>query len=83
MTKIENVLPAGFRVLNKPDYCSIEGTALAMLGKKLDPLKTEKIRITLKSSDKGTVEIKPRIVCVDETGQQISYDIEPVFDVFN
>jgi len=44
--------------------------------------KTEKIKITLKSPEKGPFEIKPRIVCVDETGQQISYDIGSVYDVF-
>ncbi len=82
MTKIEKVVPAGFQVITKPDYCSIEGSALVMMGKKLGPLKTEIIRITLKSSEKSPVEIKPRIVCVDETGLQASYDVESAYDVF-
>jgi hypothetical protein len=82
ITKVENIILSGFQIIAKPDYCSIEGTSLELIGKKIDPLKMEKIKITLKSSTKGPVEIKPKIVCFDETGQQISYNIEPVYDVF-
>ena len=77
MTKIENILPAGFQLITKPDYCSPEGTALAMNGRKLEPLKTDEIKISLKSFIKGSVEIKPRIVFVDETGHQMVYNPEP------
>ena len=77
MTRVENILPTGFQMVTKPDYCSVEGTVLAMKGKKLDPLKTDQIKITLKSFIKGFVEIKPRIVCVDETGHQMTYNPEP------
>jgi KaiC/GvpD/RAD55 family RecA-like ATPase len=78
MTKIANILPAGFQIVTKPDYCSVEGTALAVKGRKLEPLKTDEIRIALKSFIKGSVEISPRIICVDETGQQMTYNPEPV-----
>jgi KaiC/GvpD/RAD55 family RecA-like ATPase len=78
MTKIANILPAGFQIVTKPDYCSVEGTALIVKGKKFEPLKTDEIKIALKSFIKGSVEISPRIICVDETGQQLTYNPEPV-----
>ena len=73
--KIENIVPAGFQVVAKPDYCSVEGSALAAKGKQLEPLKIEELKITLKSFMKGPVEIKPRIICIDETGQQMIYNL--------
>ena len=78
MTKIENILPAGFQIVTKPDYCSFEGTALVMKGRKLEPLKTDEIKMAFKSFLKGSVEISPRIICVDETGHKMTYNLEPV-----
>jgi KaiC/GvpD/RAD55 family RecA-like ATPase len=48
-----------------------------MKGKRLDPLKTEEIKLVVRPSDQGTFEIMPRIVCVDETGNQIFRGAEP------
>ncbi len=78
LTKIEEILPSGFTLVAKPDYCYFEDTFLDMKGRRLDPLKTEEINLTLKPSDIGTFEIKPRIFCVDETGNQMFHGIEPL-----
>jgi KaiC/GvpD/RAD55 family RecA-like ATPase len=78
MNKVENILPLGFELVSKPDYCSVEGTAFVIKGKKLSPLITEEIKISLKSFIKGSVEISPRIICFDETGHQITCKLEPV-----
>jgi KaiC/GvpD/RAD55 family RecA-like ATPase len=81
LTRIENLVPAGFQLVGKPDYCLFEDMQLTMKGKRLEPLKTDEIKFTLKSFKKGTIEIKPRIVCVDWTGHQLAQTPEPV--VFN
>jgi len=78
LTKVEQILPRGFQLIAKPDYCRLEDAYLDMKGKRLDPLKTETIGLVLRSLDKGTFEIKPRIVCVDETGHQMFRGPEPV-----
>jgi KaiC/GvpD/RAD55 family RecA-like ATPase len=53
-----------------------------MKGKRLDPLKVEEIKITLKSFKRGTYEIKPRIIYVDEVGNQLVHELEnSVFNV--
>jgi KaiC/GvpD/RAD55 family RecA-like ATPase len=49
-----------------------------MKGKRLDPLKTEDFKFVLRSSRKGTFEIKPKISYLDETGHQMSCEPEPV-----
>jgi len=52
-----------------------------MKGKRLDPLKTDEIKISLRSFKRGTIEIKPRIVCLDWVGRHVTFDPDPV--VFN
>jgi KaiC/GvpD/RAD55 family RecA-like ATPase len=81
LTKIENILPAGFQLVSKSDDFSFEDTHLVMKGKRLAPLKTDEIKIVFKSFRMGTFEINPRIICVDETGRQMLY--EPETRVFN
>jgi KaiC/GvpD/RAD55 family RecA-like ATPase len=78
LAKVEGILPPGFEPVAKPDYCRFEDAYIDMKGKKLDPLKTEEVRIVLRSFDKGTFAIKPRIVYVDETGHQMFCEPEPV-----
>jgi KaiC/GvpD/RAD55 family RecA-like ATPase/tetratricopeptide (TPR) repeat protein len=77
LAKVEEILPSGFHLVAKPDYCHFEDAYLDIKGKRLDPLKTEEISLVLRSSDKGTFEIKPRIVCVDETGHHMFRGLEP------
>jgi KaiC/GvpD/RAD55 family RecA-like ATPase len=77
LTRIENLLPEGFQLVGKPDYCLFENMQLTMKGKRLDPLKTDEMKLALRSFKKGSVEIKPRIICVDSTGHQMSYSPEP------
>jgi len=77
LTKIEEILPAGFQIAGKPDYCEIQDTHLDMKGKRLDPLKTEEVKLVLKPFSKGTFEIMPKITCVDENGNQLLRGLDP------
>jgi KaiC/GvpD/RAD55 family RecA-like ATPase len=82
LNRIENLVPPGFQLVDKPEYCQFEDFQLTMKGKRLDPLKTDEMKITLRPFKKGTIEIKPRIFCLDSNGHQVFYDSEPaVFDV--
>ncbi len=78
LIRLENIVPAGFQLIEKPEFCRFEGSQLSMTGKRLDPLKTDAIKIALRSFVMGLVEIKPRIVCVDYAGNQLIYSPEPV-----
>ena len=78
LAKGEEILPAGFELVDKPSYCYFEDVYLNMKGKRLDPLKTEEVKLVLRSFGKGTFVIKPRIVCVDENGHQMFCEPEPV-----
>jgi KaiC/GvpD/RAD55 family RecA-like ATPase len=78
LDKVEEVIPPVFELVAKPDYCSFEDAYLDMKGKKLNPLRTEEIRLILRSLDKGRFVIQPRIIYVDETGHQMFCEPEPV-----
>jgi KaiC/GvpD/RAD55 family RecA-like ATPase len=80
LTKIENVLSAGLQLVNTADF-RVEVPHLIVKEKRLDPLKTEELKIVVRSFMMGTFEIKPRIVCVDETGRQSFF--EPDGKTFN
>jgi uncharacterized repeat protein (TIGR01451 family) len=77
LTRIENILPTGLQLVSKPDYCVFEDMQLTMRGKRLDPLRAEEIRLTVRSFKKGSVEIRPTITCVDAYGRQITFNPEP------
>jgi KaiC/GvpD/RAD55 family RecA-like ATPase len=81
LIRIENIIPQGFQIVEKPDYCQIDGSQLTMKGKRLDPLKPDEIKIALKPFREGTIEIKPQIVCIDSTGRLATYSPEPA--IFN
>jgi len=78
LVKVEEILPEGFELVAKPGYCRFEDGYLDMSRKRLDPLMTEEIRLTLRSFDKGIFETKPKIIYVDATGHQMSCEPEPV-----
>ncbi len=77
LTRLENLVPPGFQLVDKPDYCQFEDFQLTMKGKRLDPLKTDEMKITLRPFKKGTIEIKPRIDYLDQTGHQMFHTLEP------
>jgi len=78
LVKIEEIVPRDFELVAKPGYCRFEDEYLDMNRKKLDPLMTEEIRLTLRSFDKGIFEIKPKIIYADAAANQMSCRPEPV-----
>jgi KaiC/GvpD/RAD55 family RecA-like ATPase len=78
LARIDNILPADFQLIEKPDSFSFENMQLITMGKRLDPLKTEEIALTLKPFKSGVFSVQPRIICVGETGEQLAFMSEPI-----
>jgi len=78
LTKITEVIPEGFELAEKPEKYRIEDCYLNMKGKRLDPLKTEEVRFTLKPKVQGVFPLKPRILYLDENGKYKAHQPEPV-----
>ena len=75
---VEELVPCcGLEPTGSPGGCSLEGSYLDLNAKVLEPLKTEKLRLTVRAWEKGTYAIAPRIVYVDSTGAQKILDVKP------
>jgi KaiC/GvpD/RAD55 family RecA-like ATPase len=78
LTRIEDVFPAGSRLVTKPASYPLEGNSLSLKGKRLPPLKTEEITLGFKPKDEGAFILKPTIFYVDENGKNRTYQLEPI-----
>ncbi len=78
LIKVEKIIPKGFEVREVPETYRVEDSFLNMKGKRLNPLKTEEVRIAVKPLSKGTFILKPRIRYLDENGKYKSHEPEPV-----
>lgn len=79
LVKVEDFIPiAEFKVVDKPEMYRFEDSYLNMRGKRLDPLKTEDVKVVAKPQAKGTFTMKPRILYIDDAGKYKSHEPEPV-----
>jgi exonuclease VII small subunit len=78
LIKIDEVIPEGFELGEKPETFRIEDSYIDMKGKLLGPLKTEELRLVLKPKIQGTFTLKPTISYLDENGKYKSHEPEPV-----
>ncbi len=78
LMKIEEVIPKDFELTERPAPYRVEGSYLNLKGKRLDPLKTEEVRLLLKPRARGSFILRPRILYLDENGKYKSHEPEPV-----
>lgn len=78
LTKITEVVPPGFKLAEKPEIYRIEDSYLNMKGKRLDPLKTEEVKLILKPKAKGIFKLKPTVLYLDENGRAKAHEPEPI-----
>jgi len=78
LTKITEIIPKGFQLAEKPSVYRVEDAYLNMKGKRLDPLKMEEVRLTLKPSVPGVFPLKPVILYLDESGKYRSHQPESI-----
>ena len=77
LVRVENIVPNGFQPVKDETPFLFEKNNLNMRGKRLEYLKTLQLKIMLKPRRKGTYELKPRIVFVDQKGTEGVYEFEP------
>ena len=78
LIKITELVPPGFDLAEKPGIYRVEDSYIDMKGKRLGPLKTEEIKLVLRSRVQGTFALKPTILYLDEKGKYKSYEPEPL-----
>jgi tetratricopeptide (TPR) repeat protein len=78
LIKINELIPSGFELTEKPEVYRVEDSYLNMKGKRIDPLKTEEIKLTLTPKVQGEFSLKPTILYLDENGKYKSHEPEPI-----
>lgn len=78
LVKIERILPEGFTVEGSSEKYRLEDNHLNLKGRRLDPLKTEEVVLTLRPSKKGEFMLRPRILYLDEEGRYRYHEPEAV-----
>jgi len=78
LTKVTEIIPKGFEVTEKPETFRVEDSFINLKGKRLDPLKTEEVKLVLKPTLQGTFSLKPTVLYLDENGKYKSHEPEPV-----
>ena len=78
LIKVNEVIPEGFELIEKPETYRVEDSYINMKGKRLDPLKAEELKLVLKPKVQGTFYFKPTILYLDENGKYKSHEPEPV-----
>ncbi len=78
LIKVDEVIPEGFEIREVPAMYTFEDSYINLKGKRLNPLKTEDVKVVVQPQAKGTHTIRPRILYIDETGKYKSHEPEPV-----
>jgi len=75
---VEEIIPKGFDLVGKPEKCLIDDGILNLRRRKLAPLETEEMKLTLEPKRKGKYTLLPKISYMDETGEHKSCQLEQV-----
>jgi len=78
LIKLAEIIPEGFELTEKPEIYRVKDSYLNMKGKRLDPLKTEEVKLILKPKVQGIFPLKPRILYLDENGKYKAHEPEPI-----
>ena len=78
LVRVEELIPEGFELTEKPEHYRQEDSYLNMRGRRLDPLKMEDVKIVLRPRARGLFTLKPRIVYLDESGKYKTCETEPI-----
>jgi hypothetical protein len=78
LDKIEGAIPNGFEVAEKLQTYRIEGYNVNMKGRRLEQLKGEDVKFSLRPKHKGSFTLRPVILYLDENGNSKSHEPEPV-----
>lgn len=78
LIKVEEVIPEGFDLIEKPEKCIVTDGGLNLKGRRLAPLETEEMKLALKPKKKGKFVFTPKIQFMDEAGEYKSCVLEQV-----
>ncbi len=73
LVKLESLLPAGFELAKEKNPYTWEDHTIDLRGRRLDYLKTFKVKIILQAAKAGVFELRPKVSFADEKGNYRFY----------
>jgi hypothetical protein len=68
LIRVDDLVPPSFKVTGAPSQYSIEDGSIDMKGRRLEPLKVESVKLSLQATKAGVIDLRPRLIYVDEVG---------------
>jgi len=68
LIRVDDLIPPSFKVTAAPSQYNVEDGLIDMKGRRLDPLKVESVKLSLQATKAGVIDLRPRIIYVDEVG---------------
>jgi hypothetical protein len=72
------IIPEGFAIAKRPEPYRLEGFDLNLKKKRLEPSKTEEVKLALTPKVQGTFHMRPKIVYLDENGKEKTFEPKPI-----
>lgn len=78
LIKLEGAVPEGMDLVEGPKDYAVRGGRVELRGKRLEPLRTEELRLVMKPKTEGLFCFEPSVLYTDDTGNLRSHGLEPV-----
>ena len=78
LVRVDGLIPPSFEVTSTPSQYGIEDGSLNMRGRKIEPLKVETGKLSLRATEPGVLNLSPQVIYVDELGKFRTSKVEPV-----
>jgi len=78
LVRVDDLIPPSFKVISTPPQYSIEDGSINMKGRKIEPLKVETVKLSLRATEPGVFNLSPQVIYVDELGKFRTSKVEPV-----
>jgi len=78
LVRVDDLVSPSFEATVLPSQYRIENGSLDMRGKRLEPLKVESIKLSLRANEIGVVNLSPKVIFVDDVGKFKTSTPKPV-----
>lgn len=78
LTRIENTIPVGFKIIDLPPFCTRQDSNIELKGKSVEPFEVETIKIKLKTTQPGSYTLNPSISYVNDLGENKTCSPNPI-----
>jgi hypothetical protein len=76
LVRVEGIIPEGFDLVERPEKSVVENGSISLGKRRLPPLDTTEIKLTLKTKKKGEFFLAPRLHYTDQSEKLRRYELE-------